>query len=546
MSKKTSEISWWKLEDGKQFSITEVWVDKATLWTKLDVEDILEKALTNIWTSRKELFEEMAKISQERVLLDSEIRHEAELILGGENLYSFLEKEIKKYFESSPHMITEGSEWMIYTMNIPGQWEVVVIKKVREHLSKNNIEYENHYKFKELEIELDINGDENIVKIPTPIHHFNDWNSEYIVMEYIPWKTLYTMILEKLVEEDALSYLSKINNETDKKDFLFMYYQFIYWETSEEDFLKMTYDEILSIITGSDWYIKSVSFDDDTKAEQNTINIYTKLRELRLIDWNPMLSEIDENWNWINSFLNHRIEKIMWEKWLWVFSQSTWKYIQDQVLNFLKKSHDKNLYHMDLWWNPRNIMFVRNSNQEYIPYIIDFWKSECGWEWSYENHLLWGTYVRDENINLFIKNSSSWIRVKLLEDEKLIDLNDCYEIWKKIESEFGIKIEDEGIKNANIVALSSKNIIYYNSLINILKTGYVRWYKLNLWKNWDENDNSWVLAEIIVLMFYVRDENFWKILDYIDNLKRVEFTWKKIAIPLYKKIYEEVKKLRKG
>lgn len=543
-----NQLDLWQEKTEKElFKITEV-----SVFTSDRLKEVLEKALKNKWIDKKDLLKEMSRLSREKEYLDLEIKNDVSEILWDWWLESIIEQEVIDYFKGAPKLITSGSEWEIYTMNIPWKWEVVVIKKIYESLSENNIEFDNHYKFKELEKALTIKWDNNIVKIPTPIHHFYDGKSEYIVMEHIPWKSLYTMILEKMVEEDVLKYLKHLKREEDKKDFLFMIYLYIEWEMSLQEFKNLSYSEILDLITDEDWYIKRVSFSNDTIAESGIIDLYSMLYEFGVISEQPSKSEIDESWNWVNPFLDKKLKDITWWKGLWVFAEKTRYRLIKWVEHFIENMHKNWLYHRDLWWNPRNIMFVEKRRNFYTPYIIDFWKAVDTWvdNWwdPYDDQLNWWRYINDENIIIFMNNLSSWEKIKIIDRERDNILDKLYSIWEKIRNEFAYSFNfDTYINESQLIALSSKNTVYYNSLISILKTGYVRWYKLNLWKNWDIKDNSIVLSEILVLMFYVKDENFYKIPDFIENLKwnkDFKVTWKNKAIPLYKEIYEEVKKIR--
>ena len=113
----------------------------------------------------------------------------------------------------------EWSEWKIYKIEINENW-----KKKQYLIAKKR--YDNTYKserdiHKLVQSLLPIGN--NVVKIPELKAIFNIKKSNYIIMEFIEWKTLYTLIVEKILQK--LLWDSNINIENDRKaDAMFQKY----------------------------------------------------------------------------------------------------------------------------------------------------------------------------------------------------------------------------------------------------------------------------------------------------------------------------------
>ncbi len=276
------------------------------------------------------------------------------------------------------------------------EWEKVSVVK-RKDTSWREISC--HKKATEL-----LNQIDSGVKVPELYDSFIDWDSEYIVMEYIDWKTLYNLSLEKIVE--------KIITETLEKD--------IEWVLQLD--LERFRDDVS--INGK------VNFKTDRDAETYLKTILLLLYSNGVIKDDPRT----ETYNWsMKSYLT--LEKT-YNKYfdnINVFSEEDWRKLWSKIRTALTHMNSHWFSHRDLWWNMRNIMFEYNTDWEIVPVIIDFWKSTF-WNWwiDYESPMWQGTYVKDINI-LQIINRLSWDESKEEEFESDVSKNEkIVKLWKSI------------------------------------------------------------------------------------------------------------------
>jgi len=118
---------------------------------------------------------------------------------GVEQMQSHILKKIAK---SEPY--TSGTEGDIYRIEIKGK-EYVIVKK-RYHVSQK----EHLFQKKAYKIASKLSKqDGNIVTVPELFSHFVDGSDEYIVMEYVHGKTLYSLILEQLITKILLPLVEK-------------------------------------------------------------------------------------------------------------------------------------------------------------------------------------------------------------------------------------------------------------------------------------------------------------------------------------------------
>ncbi|MDD5213493.1 MAG: lipopolysaccharide kinase InaA family protein [Candidatus Gracilibacteria bacterium] len=308
--------------------------------------------------------------------------------------------------------ITHGTEGEIYKLEIENK-SYVVVKKRYSSAHKN--EFSLLKRAKEIQEKLSLNG--NSIKIPTPIGSFVKNDSEYIMMEYIEGKTLYTMSLEKILEKEFIKYYKQISNETVLKDYLYNISLVI--EGIDENLLKnfdnYQNNEILKEICEKNGNLKKINLEDDSMAEKVLINFYKILYENKLIHENP---EIIDPVKKENPFLVKKYRENI--KGIGVFSEMEGIKIGKEINSFLQEMHKEGLYHRDLGGNPRNIMFTKTNTGEYEAYIIDFGKASItAGEDSrvYTDDIAGGIHDRDEDIILQIQNISSNKQIIKLFDE---------------------------------------------------------------------------------------------------------------------------------
>jgi serine/threonine protein kinase len=474
-----------------------------------------------------------------------------------------LENEVIEFINTNPIEFAFWTEAKIYKMHIPWKKEDVLVVK-RKYKWTSTSEFYLHSKAKEIELLLKHKQIENNVHIPTLFHHFNKEWEEYILMEYIKWKTLYLMIIESILSKQTIAYWDRIKDENAKKEFYYVFYDILkdkgnldldFWE-----FSSLSIDEIKNILSDENWILKEIDIENDLDWENILKYLYWMINDLN-IEKNNIDAVMEMTW-WlkINKFLYDLINNSNLSK-LWIFSTIQWLHLSKNISKFLTEMHSEGLYHRDLGSNTRNIILTKWDDWLYIANIIDFWKSII-----LTNNITDYEAYREENADSSITKFTddkmivskyieplSWEKIenyKLIDKDKEKKLKDIYEIWEK----FNIKKEDIEISFNSISRY--KNMVYFDRLKDILyKREIVWWYKLNLSNTRNtslklerEEDKSRVLADIIVLMYFAKNENFNKIMSFIWNLEydeKFKPTLKTKYIDLYKQIFIEVRKKRK-
>lgn len=199
-----------------------------------------------------------------------------------------------------------------------------------------------------------------------------------LVMEYIPGKTLYCMILEKII-----LYYSQLKSK---------------W-FDQNAFLEIFPDTIKS--KDEKWY--TFSFSDDTQAEK----YFSKAIRYILTETQYKGDRLFfENTNQIEKIIMQEYEHLLKNQKVQIFDKETLKILEEKIKNTLTLLHDNNIYHRDLWENPRNIMFTKADNT-YEPRIIDFWVS----------------VIDKSNNNPYEGISTAdWIPTAYAKDEKIIGI----------------------------------------------------------------------------------------------------------------------------
>ena len=473
-----------------------------------------------------------------------------------------LQWEVLKFLETNPREFASWTEAKIYKMHIPWKQEDVLVVK-RKYKWTSLEEFDIHSKAKEIEFLLKQKWIDNNVHIPALFHHFNKDGEEYILMEYIKWKTLYLMIIESILKNETIKYWEKIKDIESQKDFYHIFYTMLknqkLWDLTREDFDKLDIKDIKKILWNDEWYLEELDIETDEDGENILKYLYWLLKEQWVLNIN--IDSIKDMW-WlkINKFLFDIVNREDF-KWLWFLSTTQALFLSKNLWQFLREMHDNWLYHRDIWNNTRNIILTQSENWLYIPTIIDFWKSVIvdknlsdNEVYIEENADSTSTrYANDEMIiNRYIDKLSTVDEkpYRLVDKQKENSLEKLMLIWEK----YWVFTED--LKSAFNFISWYKNVIFFDKLKNILNSRKVAWwYELNLSKTNNKEkfnerviDKSKILSEIIVLMFFTREQNFEKILYYIeklDNDKSFNPPRKKEYIELYKNIFEDIWRIRK-
>jgi len=473
-----------------------------------------------------------------------------------------LEWEVLKFLETNPREFASGTEAKIYKMHIPWQKEDVLVVK-RKYKWTSLDEFDVHNKAKEIEFLLKQEQVDNNVHVPALFYHFNKEGEEYILMEYIKWKTLYLMIIESILKNETIKYWEKIKDVEAQKDFYYIFYTMLkdkkLWDLTREDFYKLSTRDIKKILWNNEWYLKEIDIENDESWENILKYIYWLLNDEWVLNIN-IESIMDMWWLSVNKFLFDIVNRENF-KWIWFLSTTQALFLSKNLSQFIREMHNNWLYHRDIWSNTRNIILTKSEDWLYIPTIIDFWKSiivdknsdnrEVYFEENPDN-----TVTRYANDDMIVNNYIDKLSTidantyKLIDNQKEKSLENLMVIWEKY------WVSKEDMKNAFNFISWYKNIIFFDKLKNILYSKKVAWwYELNLSRTNDKEkyqeriiDKSKILSEVIALMFFTKNENFEKIPAYIDSLENN--SWfnpprKKEYILLYKDIFEDISKVKK-
>lgn len=160
-----------------------------------------------------------------------------------------LENEVLNYLDKEPSEFASWTEAKIYKMHIPWKQNDFLVAK-RKYKWTSTTEFDLHSKAKDIELLFKKDNKDSLVHIPALFHHFNkDWE-EYLLMEYIKWKTLYLMIIESILSKETIAYGEKIKDKEVQKEFYSMFYYILKdkkeWELDKSDFDKLSVEDIKS------------------------------------------------------------------------------------------------------------------------------------------------------------------------------------------------------------------------------------------------------------------------------------------------------------
>lgn len=305
---------------------------------------------------------------------------------------------LEKLSNSQP--ITNWQEWEIYKFKY--EWGEYVIAKKRFDTESRN-EHKLHKKAHQISLESN-----SWIKIPEPIYEFHNEENWYIIMEYIEWQTLYTLIWEEIINQNIISQIKlKLWNQESNR-----------FNEFKKEYIK-------------NW---KVYLKNDSVTEKLVMELLEILHE---VWWNvgyPNTYVKDENKPHIKRYpVLENIYKKYVDK-INLFDEKNWKKITDNLKIFLEEMHSEGIYHRDLWWNPRNIMFTKKWDKIEVN-IIDFWmwiETEKWAQCDYHDNITWWVYDNDNNI-ITIINSLKWDKNENKQNTiNDIEKNDIISKWKNL------------------------------------------------------------------------------------------------------------------
>ena len=338
---------------------------------------------------------------------------------------------LDKVTHSQP--LTNWQEWEIYVIS-DNEWNEFLVAKKRYHIWWEK-EFENHKIAFDLSNKIDC-----WVKIPLPVDFFIDWEDEYIIMEYIHWRTLYTLIWEEITNDFLIP---KVNQFLSEK---------LWWNYSSHllDFIS-TY-----------WSNGRVVYSNDNDCINWMRDICSLLNEIWILSAgfgafnhiDPTNPDSPKEYFIEKKLLIDYLSKIS------LFTSDEKRTITSKLHIFLSKMHELWLYHNDLWKNFRNIMFDWCD-----PYIIDFWKSDFN---NSSSSLLWNYSIDTDIINVI--NSTKDKK----NTEKQVDYSRIISNWKSIwlvilDNDLQISVKLKWTINLKKVLndfIHGQNLSIYNWLIH--------------------------------------------------------------------------------
>ena len=287
------------------------------------------------------------------------------------DLLSKLKEKIIIDIENKPPL-TRWSEGEIFKVRIELEWiqdEFLIAKKKR--WSDRKHEFHNHQFIYDITRNKYKDREWVEVKVPVPLFDFLEWQNEFLVMEHINWKTLYTIIWEKIVNKHLMKFLQNLPNDAS----IIPQIQNLKESYSNENIFDSNFWDYLFQRDISE---NEIRFNNDTEAEDFVENLLWFLNEHTNFD-----SSMDEVF-----------KKNMYQ--IELFTKEEKDSLASWIKDFLSQMHEFWFYHRDLWWNPRNIMIWNDGKV----YIIDFWKSAIVRGTTAENiyqDMYW-KYDRDEAV----------------------------------------------------------------------------------------------------------------------------------------------------
>jgi len=525
-----SGILWWKKKSEVSLELSE------------DLMQSLVEISENSWKSFNDVFREILESWTRNVLAWTKTDTETNRLLWGIS-FKNLEKAVLKFIwkNTTPH--SSWTEADVFKMKMPwNESEVLLVKRKYENTSKN--EFSLHHIAKDIQNSYPW---EDLVHVPTPLYTFNDGNNEYILMEFIKWKTLHLMISESILWQETIHLWKEIENEKLRKEFYYNYYCYVNpWIDliDMDSFYDLSINEILSLLCDNDWYLKDIDFETDEEWNNALLISYSILKEAWVkIKHNPDWLIDMWWWTYVNELIHNVVNKDSLSK-IALFSKDESLRLSKELSKFIAYMHNEWLYHVDLWENARNIMFTKQDDWYRID-LIDFWRSkyysESKWDKNpYYNEVNKIQLTRDEAIVDRIEwiGNLEWIkRIKLIDKNKENEFKNLLLIW----NEFWIS--ESQIKNK--YNSYNKNLDRHNFLLklkSIFSTRDFWWYKFILGNSTTKEKqfkrdkvNDLIKSEILVQLLFVINEGNWEeIKQYINE--NIKWKYKTLYIDMFNRI----------
>lgn len=378
------------------------------------------------------------------------------------------------------------SEWEIYRIKIAdtkGNTRDLLVAKKRFDNDPDN-EYTLHDRIWKLVQNWDP------VKVPKLLGRFSHDGDDYIVMDFIKWKTLYHKIAEWIIEAKA--------------------------------------EQIEASATWKSEMEKNV-------AQQQANNLRNRIKSAKsdsdvdhiFLEWYEYDSKKADD-----AFYRERGKiKIFWSE--------EWEKYRLALRNFIKKIHENWFYHRDL--HEKNIIFWDDGKI----YVIDFWKSifidSKKWKLSkkdiYEEQvweMIW-SYSEDEDLIWQIK----WLTKEKQDEENEILSNEAKERAKELKKGSMIVeiIDFDKIKSKKIKNMIKKQFWWIDQLKRQLSKEEKWEHTVDSFLDVDDND-------FIISLFSMTEENADLLVNLsipnrekqiLDKIKNIRYTklWEKSRIDLF-------------
>lgn len=394
---------------------------------------------------------------------------------------------IKSAIESikQEEIYASWSEWEIYRINIAdtkGNVRELLVAKKRFDNNPDN-EYSLHERIWKLVQEWDA------VQVPKLWWKFSHKGDNYIVMDFIRWKTLYHKIAEWIIEKKAKEMEASAT-----------------WKTEIEK--NIAYQQASNLRNR----INSAKSDSDV--------------EHIFLEWYEYDSKKTDE-----AFYRERgTVKIFWN--------DEWEKYRDELRDFIKKMHENWFYHRDL--HEKNIIFGDDGKI----YVIDFGKSiyfdPKKWKPSKKNiyeeqmwEMIW-SYSEDEDIIWQIK----WLTKQKQDEENENFVRQAKEESKKLMEGAKIieAIDFAKIKNKKIKNMIVKYFWWFEQFKKEVDKEEKSGYTINSFLDVSDSD-------LVLSLFSITGENLKYLLETnIYDSKKKQIDWiKKIRYPkLWKEAWESL------
>ncbi len=281
---------------------------------------------------------------------------------------------------------TAWLEWEVYKIRL---WEKHIIVVKKRFKFDNNNEFNLHREALRALWRSGISPT-TLVSIPKLYGKFDSSKKDegdtpdnsYIIMEYIPGKTIYNLMCASIVDY----WLKKSKEDPRIRE------AFEFMRPSAPSHVELhPIPRWLNILSRHE-IETGISFANDSEAEKYMEWVYAILLEKKVISYT-------KTWE------KHRIFDDI--KNVPVFQKVEFALLKSQLSDFLQKMHAQWFYHRDIAENPRNLMLWDDGRI----YLIDFWRSKLVSPGSSEDvYSDWqtdGVYTNDNHLISYISRLAS-------------------------------------------------------------------------------------------------------------------------------------------